>query len=186
MTTTALLVDILIVGIQVLLWISGFVFSLVFPPDIVVRFAELNSTLLISSIVFLSYSLGIIFDYIIAKFFTNFKSKEQVEAYRSGLVIDILFHDKEVQKFLDNQYQRLRIARATVFNLPMLTISWCSFILTNDVTGKFGTCATTFIVLAFGSFMTILALLGWKARDKTYWGYIKETLPHLDKHQNGT
>jgi hypothetical protein len=180
MSTTALLVDILLIGIQVLIWITGLVFSFLFPPQSIVTLSEKSPTIFLFLLIALSYTLGIIFDYIIANFFQLLKSKEEQKVYRDGLVISILAHDKEIQKFLDNQYARLRIVRATVFNLPLITIATCCYILTNPIDSKLTLCSMILLILLIGTILTTAAFCSWKSRNKVYWGYISETLKIID------
>jgi len=180
MTTTALLVDILLIGIQVLIWITGFVFSFIFPAKLILTFSEKSPTIFLFILIAFSYTLGIIFDYVIANLFAKFKSKEEKEAYREGLVISILSYDKEIQKFLDNQYARLRIVRATIYNLPLITIAACCFILKNETEVKLPSSLIILLILLMGIGLTIIAYYSWKRRNKVYWGYIKETLKIID------
>src|SRR5688500_619954 len=119
MSTTALLVDILIIGVQVLLWLAAFTFSFLFPMTLVMPLWKESPAIFLFFSIAVAYTLGIVFDYIISNFFGHFKTKEEIEIYRDGFVIEILIKNKEVQSFLDNQYGRLRIVRATVFNLPI-------------------------------------------------------------------
>ena len=184
MNTTSLLVDILIIGIQVLVWISAFLSSFLFSVKEIMNLSEKSPTVFIFIVIAISYTLGIVFDYIIANFFNKFKSKEENETYRKGLVISILNYDKDVQKFLDSQYARLRIARATVFNLPLITVSICTYILSNHIQIETPICIAIFLVLSIGIILTIVAYYGWKSRNKVYWGYIKETLKLIDKKKN--
>lgn len=181
MNTTALLVDILIIGIQTFLWIAGFLFSFIFPfNQALILFEKFPaSTFIILVTIF--YTIGLIFDYIIANIFTHFKTKKEKEAYREGLVISILSFDKDIQIFLDNQYARLRIARATLINLPFITISLCCFVMTNSINLRHPLFQSIIAILVVGTIMTILSLIGWKERNKTYWGYIQETLRKIDK-----
>ncbi len=184
MNTTTLLVDILIIGIQVLVWKSVFLFSFLFSVKDLISLSEKTPTVFILIIITISYTLGIVFDYIIANFFSKFKSKEEKEIHRTGITINILNFDKEIHKFLDSQYARLRIARATVFNLPLITISICTYILSNNKQIDTKVCTALFFVLLIGFILTIFSYYGWKSRNKVYWGYIKNTLSLLDNIKN--
>lgn len=181
MNTTSLLVDILIIGIQVLLWISTFTVSFLNMTKGIISFAEKCPSIFIILIILTSYTLGIVFDYIIANFFDIFKSKLEKKTYKKGLVIRILSYDKELHKFLDSQYARLRIARATVFNLPLITISICTYILLNNIKIENSTCLAVFLVFTFGIILTAFAFFGWIKRNKVYWGYIEETVKLIEK-----
>ncbi|MCJ7447153.1 MAG: hypothetical protein MUO72_05655 [Bacteroidales bacterium] len=186
MNTTSLLVDILIIGIQVSIWIAGFIFSFIFPFSQVMRAMEKFPASAIIVVIAIFYTLGLIFDYIIANIFTHFKSEEEKATYRDGLVISILSFDKQIQIFLDNQYARLRISRATLINLPIIIISSCCFVLTNPISLRFSLCYSIIAILIIGIIMTILSYIGWKERNKTYWNYIKATLQKMEIDQKKT
>jgi hypothetical protein len=119
MNTTALLVDILIIGIQVLLWAAGLILSFFITPSTFLKMFSKSPTFFLLVIIMISYTMGVIFDYLNALFFSMFKSAEEKDAYRKGLTISILHFDKDIHAYLEGQYARLRIAKATII-IPKL------------------------------------------------------------------
>jgi hypothetical protein len=176
MNTTALLVDILIIGAQVLLWIAGFTLSFFMTPSVFMNIFSKSPTFFILVIIMISYTLGIIFDYLNAPFFSMFKSAEEKNVYSNkGLIISILHFDKDTHAYLDSQYARLRISKATIINIPLITFSACCFLINNNVPLKLNTCAAIFTILSFGIIFTILSIISYWKRNKVYWGYIQRT-----------
>lgn len=185
MNTTSILVDILIVGIQVMIWILGFFFSFISNPTQFINGFEKSPTLYSLIFIVFAYTIGIMFEHLITKFFVLFlKSEEEKTLYDKNSIIEILGSDIEIHKFLDNHYERLRIARGTLFNLPFITISACCFICTNNVTIKISSCTALIIIITVGILFTLLAFISWKSRNDKYLKYIKETEVRLNKVKN--
>lgn len=175
MNTTALLIDILILGIQVILWVSGLIFSFVIPFS---AFENFIKTYGVSSFLFIipvAYPVGIIFDHLIKHIFGSLKSKEEREVYKDVNTIMILASDREVNGFLENAYARLRIARGTVFNMLPITISLSVFVGTNNLILIPSKCATIALILFSGIIMFLLALMSWRKRNAEYLKYIQNT-----------
>jgi multisubunit Na+/H+ antiporter MnhG subunit len=102
------------------------------------------------------------------------------------LIIRILSFNHEIQKYIDNQYSRLRIARATVCNLPLITIAVCCFAFNNVTSLKLSLCATIFGISGMGTLLTVLSIIGWYRRKNDYFRYVKETKIIIDKaEKNG-
>lgn len=174
MNTTALLVDILIVGFQVLVWMSAIVFSLLIDPARTNQFLNNSPTSALFIIIIISYSLGIIFDYIIGTFFSKIRSKKEKKTYEDFESIKIIAGDPTVHKYLDNHHQRMKIARGTLFNLPLLTISAIVFILNVNVALIVSKSEMVWTTLIFGIALFILAWISWKERNKRYLEFVQQ------------
>jgi hypothetical protein len=175
MNTTALLVDILVVGFQVLIWILGFTFSFFIPPHVVKQLVSYSPGGTLFVVIIISYILGIIFDYIIAICFYRFKTKKERDVYKDVSIVKIIASDKEVHKLLNNQYERLRISRGTLFNLPLITLSICCCIYNINLGLKMSTFYSIVATILIGTLFTILAFISWKRRNKVYLEYIIQT-----------
>jgi hypothetical protein len=175
MNTTAMLVDILVVGFQVFIWILGFTFSFFIPPHVIKPLVSNSPGGTLFLVVIISYSLGIIFDYIIAICFSKFKSKKELDVYKDVSIVKIIASDKEVHKLLNNQYERLRISRGTLFNLPFITLSICCCIYNINPELKMSTLWSIVATILIGTLFTILAFISWKKRNTVYLEYINQT-----------
>lgn len=180
MNTTSLLVDILIIGIQVLLWICGFLFSYVIPIDLTTSIYQNYAPIAITVLISVSYALGIVFDYIISDFFDLFITRKE-KASRKEKVLNIINHSTEIHKFLDNQYARLRIVRGTAFNLPLIAISLSCLIISNDIVFVHPHCITILIILSLGAIGTLLSIWSWKRRKEVYLRFVEDTMNLINK-----
>ncbi len=169
MNTTNLLVDILIIGIQVLTWVSGIVFSFVVDPKkINIQF---DNIIFIGLIISVAYILGIMFDYLIAILFKEFRSDYEKAIYERTSTIKIIEKTPSAHEYLENQFARLRISKSTVVNLPLITISTLIFINKNNFEEMLFPYAN-FIILILGIIFSILAFYSWRQRNNIYLKYI--------------
>ncbi len=179
MNTTSVLVDILIIGIQVLTWFCLLVFSFVLKTDIL----DFEKTpFLIFVIIAMAYTLGVVFDYIFAPIFECFKGVDEKNTYKNVSVIKIIHKHEEIHNYLDSQYARLRIARATVINLPLITIFLCLFIWRNNFNYYIYDYAILYILL-IGITLTIFSVFSWRRRNKNYIKYINEILQIIQENK---
>ena len=185
MNTTALLVDILIIGIQVLIWIFGVLSSFVINPKETLSYFSEFSWLSILLILVTAYSIGIIFDYIIPGILKPLEKKidkknNVVKKKGSKNVIDILHDNPNTHKFLDNHFSRVRIARATLFNLPLITLSIIIFLFSNDLDFSWEKILNGSIILLLGGVLTIASFKSWVKRKKVYSNYVRRAYELLD------
>ena len=115
MATTAMFVEILIIGLQSLTWIVLLVASIFEIDNISIQDVAGWQNLII------------VFVLVNFKEFISRKSIKEAIKYKSlpsfaEMRLRILMQNDALGKFMDYQRSRLRIARATVFNLPLITI----------------------------------------------------------------
>ncbi len=173
MGTTLLIVEILIIGFQVLFWIIllfldffGFKFNVLY-------LIKENIGLSLILLTIMGYSLGIIFDSFIAWIFNRLKLDKHLFETKDGLnVINILHKNPEIHKFLDSQFSRYRLVRATLFNLPIITIVLTISILIFYYNEKVNTTLLGSFVLIFGILLTLITYKAWKARLDQYKKYV--------------
>jgi hypothetical protein len=173
MITSALVVEILIIGYQVLICIilifldfSGFKIN-------ILSSIKENPVISILTFTFLAYSVGIIFDSFIAWFFEKAGLDQELFHRRDGKnMIDILYKHPETHKFLDNLYARYRIVRATLFNLPIITLILTLSIIFVYKNNNINSLALGSIVFIIGSLLTLLTFHAWRARLKSYKKYL--------------
>ena len=141
MSTTSLFVEILIIGIEALVWLGLFL-SLVWNPgpylDIFKHYkdyAALFTTLLLA----LAYVIGIIIDRLADSFYKilRYHSDAPLPAPVGKMRLLIMHGSEGMAKFLDYQRSRLRIARATVFNLLLTLIVIVIWLIHYNVSDAF-------------------------------------------------
>lgn len=133
MATTALVAEILIVGLQAAAWIALFVGWLVDfrrPLNVVPDGYE---ALGIAAVLAASYALGIVVDRTSDSLFewiaklVNRASHAKGGAI-AGMRLALMRIDDGVARFLEYQRSRMRVARATVFNLPLIVLTGALFL----------------------------------------------------------
>ena len=122
MSTTSVFVEILIVGLQAMIWVGLIVFAKYAGHDKCLaaltkyeQYSALITTLLLAS----AYVLGIFVDRVADCVYVLFQYRdpEKPPARVAEMRLQIMHQSEGMAKFLDYQRSRLRIARATVFNL---------------------------------------------------------------------
>lgn len=96
-------------------------------------------------------------------------------------VIKILHDNPEIQKFLDNHYSRLRIARATIISIPLLFGTASCWLFKNPEISSLPICASQIALWIIMAIAFVLAIHSYRLRNKTYRNYLKETMK-LKKH----
>lgn len=74
------------------------------------------------------------------------------------------------------QYARLRIARATIFNIPFLTTAAYFFIVSNKIPSRLHYIDMKYWIWLLGAILFILSIISWKRRDTVYKAYLEEVL----------
>lgn len=124
MSTTSLFVEILIIGMEALVWI-GLLLSIKWDASPCLAWLEQNSAysaLFTTVLLTLAYVVGIFVDRVADCFYTMFRfSTDQPLPMSFGKMRLKIMHESEgMAKFLDYQRSRLRIARSTFVNLLAL------------------------------------------------------------------
>lgn len=179
MNTTALLVDILIIGLQSFLWIACLCFSTFLDIKQAMHFIHNNSTLFLFALIVSSYTLGIVTDQLVAIVFSKFRSTREIEVYSRTKIIHFIGADVEIHKFLNNAYERLRIARGTLFNLPLITISTIIFLSQNSLAAIPNTCSAIVAISIIGIVLIWLSYMSWNKRNETYLNHITQAQERL-------
>ena len=143
MSTTAVIVEILIIGVQsgvaVLLWAIGLLgYGVVHKPlSLLDAHGGAGAWIPLIGIVFLAacYTLGILVDRIVMLLFHGLRSAspglfEKLQGWvkrpceREEALVRVLPQEQRLSAFLQDYRSRLRIARATVFNLLLVCAAW--------------------------------------------------------------
>lgn len=101
----------------------------------------------------------------------------------------VLSKTGDAAAFLEYIRSRIRITRATAFNLPLITASAVMFILTRcDTLGCNSETALTLVTTDLGSVFSLFAFVAYRALDVGYDVFIKQVENELTKteKENGT
>lgn len=169
MSTTSLFAEILIVGLEALFWVlllvaAGCDVSL----DILKEWEEysaLITILLLAS----AYVLGIFVDRVADSFYSLFRYSIKVPpTVPVGRMRLLIMKDSEgMAKFLDYQRSRLRIARATVFNLFVtILVSSIWIVRHHEELGSVGVVPVWILMMGIGMIALILTVFATRRIDK--------------------
>lgn len=166
MSTTTLFVEILIIGLEALVWI-GMALSIQWDFGTIVDFLKENkaySALLSTFLLALAYILGIIVDRVADSFTVplRYPLKAKPPAPFREMRLRIMHSSNGMAKFLDYQRSRLRIARATVLNLLMILLV-AMFLITGQ--GDVGMRILPFVI-AGGAVALVLSTYAARRIDK--------------------
>jgi len=175
MSTTSIFVEILIVGIEALIWIGLLLctkWNLCRGLEILTEYKE-YSALITTFLLALAYVIGIFIDRVADSFYRIFRySYDKPLPETVGKMRLRIMHDSEgMAKFLDYQRSRLRIARATVFNL-FLTILVGSYWLVQHPNSNDMYVVRLMIVI--GVFALVISLIAARRIDKAQMSRLNE------------
>ena len=184
MSTTAILVEILIVGLQACLWLS-FIILTIFGFDWVAPLMKVVKgwePLLSIFILGICYTIGIVIDRVADCLFLiinpqNFlmKSnwiKKHAEVAHGDPRMEVLSCENKATDFLENIRSRVRIARATVLNTIFVTFFCLLFLL---VQTSYPWKILSYVIIS-GSLVTISSMLILGVLEVTYQRRLQQTL----------
>jgi len=137
MSTTSLFVEILIIGLEAFVWLALILGTLWKPGpffDILKQYKE-YAALMTMLLLALAYVLGIIIDRLADSFYKLFRyaSDKPLPAPVAKMRLRIMHDSEGMAKFLDYQRSRLRIARATVFNLLVTIVATSIWLIHSNI-----------------------------------------------------
>ena len=167
MSTTALIVELVIVGIQVTIWVSMIVVLLSgyqwLNPDTVGKIATPLAVILLA----VCYTIGIIFDAFTAlledKLFERREISEADRGKRRALRQKLRLRDSALSLQLDNDQYLLRLLRSTTLNLILITLFGSILVCT---AGGLSTAQRIFYVALLVVFAGIGAYGWWRRRTR--------------------
>lgn len=166
MSTTTLFVEILIIGLEALVWLA-MALSLrwdMYPMLDFLRINQAYSVLITPFLLALAYILGIIIDRAADSLYRplRYSHKKDLPATVRAMRLRIMHASDGMAKFLEYQRSRLRIARATVLNL-LVTLVAAAFLLTG--TGEAGARVLP-LVIAGGAIALALSVYAARRIDE--------------------
>ena len=181
MSTTLLFVELLIAGIQVVIWfvlliltIFGYEWVSTFPTQALSNWQVLITATILSFV----YVLGILFDRLADLIFSKWDRSIAYKRFPNAphAFAVIRFQLSKDNEFLNHQFEytrsRLRIARASSLNFAITTILALIFVATRLRDIQDYSRLLIFIALT-GIFLTSLAVITWYYLVRSYFGLIK-------------
>ncbi len=167
MTVQAFLVDILIIGSQSFAWFLMLVIS-VFGSERILHIINEN-TLVVSIVLIISYIFGVIFDSIfdkICKWAFKFSGDDLITTTD---FVKLQNRESSIFKLLENQYQKIRIARGTFLNIiPLAITSILVLIRLNNSFSEYELLMSSLLVVLFAGMLFCLSFVSYKSRSKEY------------------
>jgi hypothetical protein len=175
MKTTAIFAELLIVGLQAIVWLifAGLVFFEVSTIDTAL-FDTLKSwaALITIFVLSLSYVIGVIIDRVADSLFNQVdkKLREKYLIKSNQSVADmrlyIMSKNEGITDFLDYVRSRLRLARSTVLNVILIMFFVALWYFTSS---KFESNSIIIFLLSFGIPLLTLTIFTWFRISKTYY-----------------
>ncbi len=181
MSTTLLFVELLIAGIQVLIWfvlliltVFGYEWALTLPVQAMHDWQILITAALLSFV----YVLGILFDRLADVIFSKWDRAIAYQRFPDAphAFSVVRFQISKDNEYLNHQFEytrsRLRIARASSLNFAITTILALIFVATR-LTGIQDLSRLFIFIAVTGIFLTGLATLTWYFLVRSYFGLIR-------------
>ncbi len=189
MKTTAIFAELLIVGLQAIVWLifAGLVFFEVSTIDTTL-FDTLKSwaALITIFVLSLSYVIGIIIDRVADSLFSHVdkKLREKYLVKSNQSVADmrlyIMSKNEGVTDFLDYVRSRLRLARSTVLNVILIMFFIALWYFTSSKSNSI-----IMFLLSFGIPLLTLTIFTWFRISKTYYKRLVQAFDLLSIEDEG-
>jgi hypothetical protein len=197
MSTTAIFVEVLIIGIQAAIWVTLLILSMFGYHWATTLKLNLQGWESLATIGVLSfcYTLGVIVDRLADAFYIILNPKtfllrnkwinRNADRAHDSVRIAVLCSDKSLTNFLEYLRSRLRIARATVFNIVLTMITTLLFISTQcDTIGCESRLSLGVTTLFIGIMLSIITFFTTAMLQVTYENRLKQARQELLKGQN--
>jgi len=181
MTTTALMVEVLIVGVQTAIWILlslGAIFGHRWLLDLkaIMKGWELPGAIAALGVV---YTLGVFVDRVADVLFILIRPHDvllrsrwisrHARAGGHDQRMALRAYEKRTVQFLEQVRSRVRIARASVVNIPLITVTATAFLLARGrVIAGAAYWDILLVVLVGGTLLTLVAFLALGVLEVTY------------------
>jgi len=175
MNTTAIFAEILVIGLQAVVWLSLVILSISGVPSVdrqaLGEVLPKWTALLVLFSTVIAYSLGIIIDRIADSLFHRLDLGIRARRVRSSLPsparmrLHILAQNEGMARFLDYIRSRLRIARSTCLNVMLITLAAAVFLVTRTSAGR----PEVTLVIAAGLVLFLAAFYAWRRISWTYY-----------------
>ena len=185
MNTTAILVEILMLGIQGFVWLTLIILSIFGHGWVTPAVQAVKGWEIILSFIFLGvfYTVGIFLDRVADVLFVLLNPERKLIQYKwiqhkaevahADARMAVLAKENRATDFLENIRSRIRIARATVLNVPLITLSAIIFLASRTNHASF---LILFLVFLTGALVTLFCMLFLGVLQVTYSKRLKQTI----------
>lgn len=185
MGTTSIVVEMVIIGFQVLVWITLITFAFFGYDWIHVSKLKDWTTIISVALVGISYTLGIVFDSFVGTLFAPWESRSwrwsrEKHSISPGVMrAYIMATNADASQELTKRGNRSSLVRATSLNLVLITLSSLVFVL-----NQFGFSWKLYIlIVVFSILLTGLTILTWLRTVQGNYFYLSEVYNALLENQ---
>lgn len=180
MNVQAFLVDILIIGAQSFAWFLMLIIS-IFGSERILNIIN-DNTLVVSLVLIISYIFGVIFDTFFERICNNLFKFSGKEIIQKTNFIKLQNIESSVFKLLDNQYQKIRIARGTFINIIPLTITAILVLIRlNKSFTEWELFCSSLLILLLSSILFVLSFQSYKSRLVQYISNLESARSEFEK-----
>jgi|GEM_PF-4648400 len=192
MNTTAIVIEHLVIGIQTALWMVFFLLGLYGYDWIPVLTLPSHVFFILLSIL-LVYPLGVFMDefsdWIFRKQSLKIRRKHVSDDKLTAFQLLVRLKDSSTSQYFQYLRSRIRLARSSVVNLPLLTIV-IIFFTVRQLSSTLGqlTLGVVLTEATVGILLTLLAWFSWRRVSETFakrikWGYYALQAPEHQRDQ---
>lgn len=180
METTALYVELIIIGLETSLWITSFITyltNLVFLKNIGILLEKLPASILLLGIL---YVLGMIFDRIADLTFTNVENKIRTQSGLEAKSSILIWKQTDQESYLKYTRSKVRILRSSSLNIPLFTFS----LLLNI--SKYYTSAINLMlfIIIVGILISYFSFKGYEQTDTSFYNKARILELDIKKHSH--
>lgn len=178
METTALYVELIIIGLETSLWITSFIIYLTNLS--ILKYVGILLEKLPASILLLGifYVLGMIFDRIADLTFTKSENKIRIKSGLEAKSSIIIWKQADQESYLKYTRSKVRILRSSSLNIPLITFS----LLLNITKYYKSPLRLLFFLIVVGILISYFSFKGYKQTVASF--YDKARILELDKKNN--
>lgn len=187
MQTTAILVENLIQGLQTLLWIALFSFSIYDYEQILFLTSERYFTIAIGVVIGIIYLLGIVVDTVYYNLIIQRFESKWVKRYVKNknetlltMYFECILFNAELARFFQEKQSHLRMIRVTVVNIPLMTLGLLSFNVFALQATKF---SSLLLILLIGGVAELVIIYAWKKLYKYYVTIIEKAFLEINHNR---
>lgn len=178
MTTSLLFVELIIIGLQAMVWLGLLAFSYASIGNLLACLKDIDGALTVLILGF-SYTLGLLVDRLADALYApwNDRLKKKIIPNPAPNIGTMRYQiDKEntpLNQFLEYTRSRMRIARATSLNMLMILISAVIYMKEKTALSPFEIVPTVFLIL--GLFLAVAFVWAWRNLTIRHLELIKTT-----------
>jgi hypothetical protein len=192
MGTTALIVEMVIIGFQVLIWMSILLLTIFGFHWIDLSKLRDWSTTISLALIGISYTLGVVFDSFIRSLFGHLEFKKpEIFFNRGAIKADVDFYrmrayvnanSRDIADDLTRRDYRNSLIKATILNMIMISLTLLMLVVI-----KFGLLWKLLsVIVIFSVFLIGVALSTWRKQTLAYYKYLMDVYEAVKEAEKTT